>query len=1013
MKLKLFRKETWLKKSTWIVTGIFSVTVLGIAIPKFTTKADVNETIKVLEIQPGDKTELKSGKVNGIDVEVTHMSMPEYISTVDEINGKYDAVYIGRDNNGLDAYFDSEKKYRDYTTQFSQGIDELKVNGNTPSDSDKMGYYKFAQRLWYTQSNIGEESDSNYWNKFSEKTNGYKDSETGKNFVEYFAENDITNKRAEEIKAMIDSNQVVYINNKVFSSDLQNSKLYSNFNGINVTDTFQKVDSVSLSDIVNKVQNVQSPKLKIGTTQPQGDNNVNGVAGKEENREMNFTFNVDNPENCKVELYLDYDGDGLFKDNEKVYLTDESQEEDLSSCLNNGSYSLNYKLDNSFVGWLQWKLVVVNDNNQKSYITGSAKFKPLDGKKKDIKVLQIHPKSNKADSDFYLDKDGFDNYLRQVEEYNITYTIWSLETFNQQVNANYDDVYKNYDMLIVGFADAYGGGNTNEFNENALKLIKQFADDGKSLMFTHDTMSLNVYGSEDFKTGPKSLTRAFRDMIGQARYSDPYRNSSDDSAFFDTEENGKNVTKSIPHDEFSNNSIVKSKYGDNTATLGLTLYTNEKMWKDYTGAQKVTKINDAQITEYPYSLGENLNISFTHTQWYQLNLEDPDVVPWYNLDSGKINAKDARNFYYTYSKGNITYSGTGHSNPGSSEDEKKLFVNTIVKCIRGANSAPEITNYQKDGNTVIESGATVNIDDKNEDFEFYTSVQDPDGDRVTIKSVNAGDSSTEPITYDINPVRIESGRKVKVTIPKSYFMDLEKGDKIQVSVKATDSFAPISHEVEKGFFTLVITDDTIEMANVKHGMYNLDYNVQGEGRNLTNYTDEEKLPAINEWFDSKDALDKQSILASSQVSYYATVPFAATVNVTAKSSTLKLSLDYEKDSTNQQDALSLVGDIEVYKLQSDGKLSKLGNMNTTAEKDVYSYDLTREALKDDKTGEICEVVVKYKAKTLVQPTAEEAGNTLISIKNKLQVISKGQEIGAGQLDAQVTIGRVVLDRPLF
>ena len=61
MKLKLFRKETWLKKSTWIITGIFSVALLGIAIP---TISKANNTtpgkLDVLEIQPGNKYVLSS-----------------------------------------------------------------------------------------------------------------------------------------------------------------------------------------------------------------------------------------------------------------------------------------------------------------------------------------------------------------------------------------------------------------------------------------------------------------------------------------------------------------------------------------------------------------------------------------------------------------------------------------------------------------------------------------------------------------------------------------------------------------------------------------------------------------------------------------------------------------------------------------------------------------------------------------------------------------------------------------
>ena len=70
-----------------------------------------------------------------------------------------------------------------------------------------------------------------------------------------------------------------------------------------------------------------------------------------------------------------------------------------------------------------------------------------------------------------------------------------------------------------------------------------------------------------------------------------------------------------------------------------------------------------------------LEIRRTHSQYYQLNLEDEEVIPWYtmwtnrttgnqgsgsgNLMATQVNPYDVRNNYYTYSKGNITFSGTG------------------------------------------------------------------------------------------------------------------------------------------------------------------------------------------------------------------------------------------------------------------------------------------------------------------------------------------------------------------
>ena len=62
---------------------------------------------------------------------------------------------------------------------------------------------------------------------------------------------------------------------------------------------------------------------------------------------------------------------------------------------------------------------------------------------------------------------------------------------------------------------------------------------------------------------------------------------------------------------------------------------------------KATKTNEGQITQYPYKIGEwttdsagnqvfddsKLPIAVTHGQWYQLDMEDPEITVWYCLTS--------------------------------------------------------------------------------------------------------------------------------------------------------------------------------------------------------------------------------------------------------------------------------------------------------------------------------------------------------------------------------------------
>ena len=144
------------------------------------------------------------------------------------------------------------------------------------------------------------------------------------------------------------------------------------------------------------------------------------------------------------------------------------------------------------------------------------------------------------------------------------------------------------------------------------------------------------------------------------------------------------------------------------------------------------RTNKGQITSYPFEIGENLIVSNTHGQYYQLNLEDPELTVWYTLEDAKpmsgvdINGYKvqgtARNLansgsfglmygitpgnvaenYYIYSKGNIYYSGVGHSatSGGKNDYERKLFVNVLIAAYRPKVWPPEIELTGADANLV-------------------------------------------------------------------------------------------------------------------------------------------------------------------------------------------------------------------------------------------------------------------------------------------------------------------------
>ena len=98
---------------------------------------------------------------------------------------------------------------------------------------------------------------------------------------------------------------------------------------------------------------------------------------------------------------------------------------------------------------------------------------------------------------------------------------------------------------------------------------------------------------------------------------------------------------------------------------------------DYAGSSLIaTQVNEGQITQYPYQISKNeqLEISNTHYQWLQPNMEldrngdgKNDIVVWYCISGVaggnykdtniyNITPNDVVNNYYIYTMGNVTYS---------------------------------------------------------------------------------------------------------------------------------------------------------------------------------------------------------------------------------------------------------------------------------------------------------------------------------------------------------------------
>ncbi len=174
---------------------------------------------------------------------------------------------------------------------------------------------------------------------------------------------------------------------------------------------------------------------------------------------------------------------------------------------------------------------------------------------------------------------------------------------------------------------------------------------------------------------------------------------------------------------------------------------------DAADTNTVTQVNGGIITQYPYDIPLRIEVGDTHAQYYQLDLETDwdgdgrgDVVCWYamsSLNDGDWNdiydfsPNDVRNNYYIYNKGNITYTGVGHSVDHITLDEKKLFINTFVAAYSAGIRNPSVR--------IVENG----------------SVNAPDLENVSIpfNGVDEETAGTYRVYYQVKDNNITQGTR--------------------------------------------------------------------------------------------------------------------------------------------------------------------------------------------------------------------------------------------------------------
>ncbi len=466
--------------------------------------------------------------------------------------------------------------------------------------------------------------------------------------------------------------------------------------------------------------------------------------------------------------------------------------------------------------------------------SGCTVAKNITGKDEEVKILQLNRNSdqhldlqsqnNNPSSKFgkYLkDVDGYDVYIKTITvsqfendfeaSYNAAHTADPTLTVAQYAPTYFDsyvikaetsagagDAVIGANMLVLGFGDNYD----NFEKDTSLKAVQAYIEQGNPVLMTHDFIMFNCayrqanglrdlvgmdkYGVTDNITADGTLYNKDAGLGGNdwLRTATNYSRGANSDVFKAMEASGKAVAYepggdrnqiSVYRQGLSHLIISRYRWGDWSSKRGLHNFINKGQLVESGGANNnatfyVDKLNDGQLTSFPYELPDKFQVSDTHTQYFELDMDadddhdgESDTVVWYTLgDSGKGTGtpnpfradgapKSAAHAYYIYNKGNVTYTGSGHSNVlNGSEYEAQLFVNTLFAAYKSKYVSPNTGFYETadlnapainnvpvpyDGNvTKPEPGDTTSVDS--------SILDDPDAPGYKYKFVDPNANAT-------------------------------------------------------------------------------------------------------------------------------------------------------------------------------------------------------------------------------------------------------------------------------
>lgn len=586
-------------------------------------RVTVKSSIRVLDLEPCcdfNKTlesELQNDVVNMMGmtgiyeasaINITQMSSAEFIGKIEDLNEKYDMIYLGarvgkmNTENGVTVYNDPQMKgliyshvgdYYDYATDTTtENVTQARETYNarhrlqdSSLDHSKTNDDDSTNKSADVYRGPGNDMNSTRYEEFCQFIEAGYPVIIADTFIKYGDDNIPVASTATldknsyfyklvDFALQKDSNgQYLYWQKNIFTE----SQLKDNTADTKLGTTLSARRSVfcnylNLSKLsVNWVTTYGAAypqELKYNSDQ-NGASNGGSLEKIDGKYQLQYIFNLQNDAaisqtgttyDCK--LFVDKNADGRFSGSDyvegKTYMSseevsgltvyirkgDEWIKVDPIATENGNRYELytaeTYRvirvLPEEYVGVIPWKLVFY-DNADRLVRTAKSGYTsvPQQNGKKTIRVLQLlsddnrnnwnlHDEQNK-DSKFAkyingltdwnvvgLDQVGADGKVTpstSIDSMTVTYLIndklkisGTSDTDIQKIYQESYNLFQQYDMLILGFGDAYRFGYTygaSDVYYNRLDNVKRnlavgwavrdYIESGKSILFTHDTTS--------------------------------------------------------------------------------------------------------------------------------------------------------------------------------------------------------------------------------------------------------------------------------------------------------------------------------------------------------------------------------------------------------------------------------------------------------------------------------------------------------------------------------------------